>query len=205
MHCFPHYTGNSVVHMGVVVSASKFHTNPLSHVSACLLGRMRLKQMEVACAVKCGDVPPGMLCYFHCDPHPMHKVSVYCLPHCTRILLADSPLAHTASTVTDAVIRFELLATELNSPVKLSLGDAVDGSQCKAPGSFVLYNYARMCTVLANFDKAVAAGKYKVSAWASTEGRPRRLLKLAALFHSLASMYLPQSYYTVQQRCPVSG
>lgn len=60
----------------------------------------------------------------------------------------------------DAVIRFELLATDLNSPVNLSFRDPADGSQCKTTGSFVLYNYARMCTVLANFDKSVAVGEY---------------------------------------------
>ena len=91
---------------------------------------------------------------------PCNIVACIIPPPPTPTLLADSPLAHTASTVADAVIRFELLATELNSPVKLSFGDTADGSQCKAPGSFVLYNYARMCAVLANFDKSVAVGEY---------------------------------------------
>lgn len=87
----------------------------------------------------------------HHPPPPTHP---YC-KHCT-----DSPLAHAASTVADAVVRFELLATDLNSPVKLSFIDPANGSHCKATGSFVLYNYARMCAVLANFDKSVSAGEY---------------------------------------------
>ena len=147
-----------------------------------------------------------------CGPGPCTKCLCISLRTAHTMLLADSPLEHTASTMTDAVIRFELLATELNSPVKLSLGAAVDGSQCKAPGSFVLYNYARMCTVLANFDKAVASGRYNMheSVWRvdiQEDTLCRGILAhkyniafISTSIHALDSMYV---FPAAIQWCPV--
>ena len=61
--------------------------------------------------------------------------------------------------MTDGALKFELLSADVVIPVKLSLGEA-DGMYHKSSGCFVLYNYARIATLLINFEKSVTKGTY---------------------------------------------
>lgn len=62
-----------------------------------------------------------------------------------------------------AVVKFELLSADLNSFVKMELpssSSSSDDSGTRLGGSFVMYNYARVATLLVQFQKNVDAEEY---------------------------------------------
>ena len=61
------------------------------------------------------------------------------------------------SRMTDGILKFELLASDLKVQVKLSQEEANEMYH-KSSGCFVLYNCARITTLLINFEKSVAKG-----------------------------------------------
>eukprot|EP00731_Ephydatia_muelleri_P002141 Em0001g2141a len=67
-----------------------------------------------------------------------------------------------ATKMADAVMKFEMLSADLNCPVKIELtssSSTVD-SGTRLDGSFVMYNYARMATLLAQYQRNIEGGEY---------------------------------------------
>ena len=102
--------------------------------------------MENACSMKYGDIEKGT--------NKLKSAGHFAI---LGKPITGSPLEAIVDVMTEAVMKFELLSQEQHLPVKLYQSDKLREDN-KAPGSFVLYNYARICTILNKFEKAVSSG-----------------------------------------------
>ncbi|XP_077979309.1 DALR anticodon-binding domain-containing protein 3-like isoform X2 [Glandiceps talaboti] len=68
----------------------------------------------------------------------------------------------TIAAMTTAIIKFELLSTTARNPVKvdMSKSGSSEGKADSKGGSFVIYNYARLSTLFANYQHAVQQDLY---------------------------------------------
>ena len=74
-----------------------------------------------------------------------------------HVIFLDAGFMRLVSRMTDGMLKFELLASDPKVQVKLSQEED-DDVYHKSSGCFVLYNCARITTLLINFEKSVAKG-----------------------------------------------
>jgi arginyl-tRNA synthetase len=76
--------------------------------------------------------------------------------------LSEVGVRDLVSATTEAVVKFELLSTDPQSKIKLTVpaGEGSQSSDVRFAGSFVLYNFARLANLVRNFEKACNLGTY---------------------------------------------
>jgi arginyl-tRNA synthetase len=73
----------------------------------------------------------------------------------------DAEVQSVITATTHAVVKFELLSTDPQSKIKLTVPPSgSSGRDVRFAGSFVLYNYARLSNLIRNFEKACKLGTY---------------------------------------------
>jgi hypothetical protein len=93
--------------------------------------------------------------------HTRHKqmTAAYCVKY--GVKGHDPEVQSVVSRMAGAVVKFELLSTDPQSKIKLTVPtQSTSGTDVRFDGSFVLYNYARLANLLNNFDKACKLGTY---------------------------------------------
>lgn len=98
---------------------------------------------------------PDVDLFFKLRKEQMITASVSKYGECVR----GDDWTETIQTLTNAVIKFEILSNSFGVNVLLDVSERGSPVYSKG-GCFVLYNYARLCTLFANFEKSVVSGVY---------------------------------------------